>query len=324
MNSERLPGVDSSPLDHLARQALRHYRIGSAHLSLLRQGDNTVYLVQTGAGAGAGERWVLRLHTSARHSEQAVTSELIWLDHLSRAAFLPVPQPVMTTAGGWVVRLGNGARPPVMASLLCWVDGEALTEDGGLTLTQAAEAGALLAELHAQTQHFAPPGGFERPRYDLPYFRRCADELIQALIEHVDSGKLSAVRRRLGTLADSLPDLRELPGGYGLIHADPHPGNFVQGPSQLGLIDFDRCGWGPFLLDLAHISLALGAPTRRALMTGYLSVRPLPGDHESALRHLRVLAATENLAFLARRPHERPFVIAALASVEAELTELGY
>jgi Ser/Thr protein kinase RdoA (MazF antagonist) len=313
------PQPGSAPLDHLARQALHHYGIETAQLTFLRQGDNTVYRVEP----EGEERLVLRLHTAGRHSSQSLNSELRWLDVLSHTA-LPVPQPVMTTTGTWVARLETQEQAPVLVSLLRWVAGEALGEDSGLSPTQATEAGALLAQLHRQAESFPVPEEFVRPRYDLPYFLRCADDLNRSLGGQVAREQLGSLRRRLGTLVASLPDLRQWPGGFGLIHADPHPGNFVQGPQRLGLIDFDRCGWGPFLLDLAHVGLDLEPPIRQALMSGYLGVRPLPDNSESALQPLWVLAAIENLAVLADRPHERPFVAAALPSVEGVLTELGF
>ncbi|MGY2897290.1 hypothetical protein [Deinococcus sp. UYEF24] len=56
-------------------------------------------------------------------------------------------------------------------------------------------------------------------------------------------------------------------------------------------------------------------PERTAFLQGYTEVRPLPEASGVHLRALICLAALDNLAFLADRPHELEFVLDALPTV---------
>lgn len=312
-----MTGHDAPP-DAIERAALAACGLQGARLTPLRRGDNVVSLVET----PDGERLVLRVHAAGRHGERALASELAWLDHLARVAHLPVPRPRRAASGAWAVRVDADDGTAVWCSVLTFLDGEALDEDGGFTLDEARLAGALVARLHAEAERAARPEAFERPRYDRAYFLACGASLSRSLADHVPEARRAALGRALERVVGRWPPLDRLPGGFGLVHADPHPGNFVRREDGLGLLDFDRCGWGPFLLDVAHATLDLEAPERAAFLTGYRSARPLRPEDEAPLGMLRVLAAVENLSVLARRPHELPFVIGALAAVERVLADL--
>lgn len=302
------------PLTTLARRALTEYGHADATLTPLGESDSAVFRVED----RHGERFVLRLHGSARHGAAALHSELLWLDHLARASSLTLPRPRRSRAGAWVVRLGNGQT---LATCLTWVEGEPL--EGPLNARQAAWAGELLAELHTQADAFTPPPGFERPTYDLAHFRRSWEDLWATLgPERLTAEQIGVIEAGWPTFMALLDPVRDVPGGFGLVHADAHPGNLLGHGDALRLIDFGRLGWGPFLLDVAECGLDLDPPERAALLGGYRRRRDLPGGIELHLRALICLAALENLAFLARRPHEVEFVLRAWPSVVGAVARL--
>jgi len=106
-------------------------------------------------------------------------------------------------------------------------------------------------------------------------------------------------RRELGTG----PDV------YGLIHADLHQENYLFHRGHVRAIDFDDCGLGHFVYDLAAtLSELRGRPDyavlRAGLLRGYRAVRPLRAEHERYLEvfyGLRLLQLT--LWFLEQREH---------------------
>ena len=251
---ELAPRSGPTSLNDQVRQALTLYGQESARWILLRQGDNTVYQVDT----AQGQQLTLRLHTAARHSLPSLTSELDWLDGLGQHLPGIVPRPQPSLEGPWVVRVDGDSAQPLWCSLLSWVEGASLPEGTEFTSEQAAQAGTLLAQVHVWAEQFPFPEGFERPTYDLAYFLACWTDLRRSLEpKHLSAERASLFQANLTEIASSLGDLKDLPGGQGLIHADCHPGNFVQQEQGLGLLDWDRCGWGPFLLDLASCTLAL-------------------------------------------------------------------
>jgi len=303
--------------DALSRLMLDQYGLSDARLTPVRDGDNNVFR----ADLPSGECFALRVHTAQRHTAAMLASELDWLDVLGRAQ-LPVPSPVRCTSGSWVATLPSDSAAPVLCTLLTWLEGRSLPEGQKLTENQAEHVGGLLAQLHLQAELFSAPPDFDRPAYDAPLFLTVGSLLQQRLSISVNASRLTRLEASLRRLVHDLGPLSSVTGGFGLIHADAHPGNFLQQTGGLALVDFDRCGWGPFLLDLAHADLALDAPGRAALIAGYTRFRPLPLGYERPLKTLRVLAAVENLAFLSRRADELPFVLESLPVIDQALSTM--
>jgi len=162
----------------------------------------------------------------------------------------------------------------------------------------------------------------ERPAHDATFFEASGQLLQQRLTTSVDASRLARLETLRRGLLHNLGPLNSIMGGFGLIHANAHPGNFLQQANSLARVDFGRCGWGPFLLDLAHADLALDTPGRAALIAGYTGTRFLPLEYERPLKALRVLAAMENLAFLSRRADELPVVLESLPVIEQALSAL--
>ena len=296
---------------------MEQYGLQGARLTLVREGDNSVFRVDV----PSGERFALRVHTARRHTAAMLASELDWLDVLSRA-HLPFPQPVRSTSGSWVAALPADSAAPALCTLLTWLEGQSLPEGQEFTANQAEHAGQLLALIHFQAEQFSAPPSFERPMFDAALFLAFGQHLCQNLGASVDASRLVRFDVQLKQLIYDLGLLSSVIGGFGLIHADAHPGNFLQQAAGLALVDFDRCGWGPFLLDLAHTDLALDAAGRAALIAGYTRSRPLPLGYERPLKALRVLAAVENLVFLSWRADEFPFVLESLPVIEQALEAL--
>ena len=88
---------------------------------------------------------------------------------------------------------------------------------------------------------------------------------------------------------------------FGLIHADlflGHEGNVLFSGGEARAIDFDDCGFGYWVYDLAvplcHWQAAAAWPgIRDALLTGYAQIRPLP---EKQLAHLDLFMAARHVS----------------------------
>jgi Ser/Thr protein kinase RdoA (MazF antagonist) len=286
----------------LAKVALDGYGLGRARLTFLQYTANITYRVDVpgrvpppgGPGPYAANRYLLRVLIT-NHLE-GVKGEMTWLAALRREAGLPVPEPVPTLDGELVTRIATDGVPQGrLVSLMRWIDGQRITN--GFHPHHFRAWGRMVARLHTFSAGWQPPDGFERPNWDWEgqlggrHFRTPVEDLVASMPQHLQepfqtvSGDVRQVMDALGSGPDA----------YGLIHADMYPENVLFKAGKAYPIDFEDCGFGYWLWDLA-VALCLWPWTeewrwrRDAFLAGYAQVRTLPG---SQLQHLDLFMAAQ-------------------------------
>ena len=280
-------------LRRLAQSALQDYGLGDARLKLIAHEENTTFRVdaphaapgKATPGPYVENRFLLRLHLPGYQSAEAIASELAWLAALRKEAGLAVPEPVRTLRGEFLTE----ARAPGMpeqrvCSLLRWMRGR--FHERRPRPAHFAAMGQLVARLHEHAARWQLPPTFTRRPWDweglfgdddagfnlsgqawtlLPQPYR---ELFQAAARHI-----GRIMRQLGQGADV----------YGLIHADLTLANVLFSGGEARAIDFDDCGSGYWVYDLAVVLYEClehenRLAFRAALLDGYTRVRPLPQE----------------------------------------------
>jgi Ser/Thr protein kinase RdoA (MazF antagonist) len=286
----------------LAGTALEAYGLIGARLTFVQYTANIVYRVDApgpvldgdGPGPYVPNRYLLRvLYTN--HWE-GVEGELTWLAALSREAGLPVPEPVPTLAGELLTRITTPGVPEGrIISLMRWIDGQRLTT--GFRPSHFRAWGRMMARLHEFSAGWQPPQGFERPHWDWEGqlggrgFPTPVEELVASMPQHLQE-PFQVVSREARAVMESLG---KGPDAYGLIHSDLYPENVLFKGGEAYPIDFEDCGFGYWLWDIA-VALCLWPWTeewhwkRDAFLEGYAQVRTLP---ESQLKHLDLFMATQ-------------------------------
>lgn len=240
-------------------------------------------------GNERGRNFALRL---LRYREP-LRSQAIWLSYLRESARLPVPEPIPTSDGEFVDSVEEAGESRHFL-LLRWIPGEQrrYTE---LSQREVSYFGSCIAKLHVGAESFSAPEGFVRPRWNwgavfdetAPYW-----SLAEVLLSEYE---LRAVRSAGERIRDSLNGLGESRKEFGIIHRDMHLGNAVFHEGVLYTIDFDHCGWGYYLDDLAMPYLDAErfgdrcARTREALLQGYASRRHISEEHLETFVHLHVM-----------------------------------
>jgi Ser/Thr protein kinase RdoA (MazF antagonist) len=287
---------------HLAEAALEAYGLRGARLTFVQYSANIVYRVdvpgpvpdETDPGPYVPNRYLLRvLYTN--HVE-GVKGEMTWLAALSREAGLPVPEPVTTLEGELLTRIAVPGMPKGrIVSLMRWIDGRRITT--GFHPGHFRAWGRMVARLHAFSAGWQPPDGFERPHWDWEgqlggrEFRCTVEELVASMPQHLQE-PFQVVSQEARAVMEGLG---KGPDAYGLIHSDLYPENVLFKAGEAYPIDFEDCGFGYWLWDIA-VALCLWPWTeewqwrRDAFLEGYAQVRTLP---ESQLRHLDLFMATQ-------------------------------
>ena len=307
-----------SRLRRLGRTALASYGLEDARLTLLRFENNTTFRVDASRG-----RYLLRINRPQVHGPDTISSELAWLSALRRDTDLGVPEPVAALDGSLVVIVNDAGVPGAHSCvLLRWLDGRFI--DQRLAPVHLRRVGALAGRLQKHAATWKPPAGFLRPRVDALTNQAKVDSISRSAAVALDGEHPTAVDAdRALRLVDALVSSKDAAllasalevvwattrrlaketGAFGLIHGDLHYENFLFHRGEARAIDFDDCGWGFYLYDLAVTLWELeDRPRYRelgdALVGAYAKIGHLPEDHAMHLNALFVLRRMQILLWV--------------------------
>lgn len=249
---------------------------------------------------------VLRISGPDGHSIRARESELAWLAALRTESPVPVPTVHLSDDGTPLITVTHGPSGlQYQACVFECVPGQHPAEDDYQAVMP--HLGVITAHLHEHALHWERPAWFTRPTWDVeaafgarPIWGRWQagvedrDELAQ-LTEVEDH-----VRQRLtrfGKGADR----------FGLIHADLRAANLLIDEDRCRVIDFDDCGFGWHLYDLATAMTFIEDHPRAdeliaSWLEAYRSVRPLPIEQEREIDSLLLYRRLLTIAFLGNKP----------------------
>ncbi len=295
----------------LAKMAIRHWPIISGSPQLVVQRENIVFKVDTVHGPHA-----LRLHRAGYHNEKVIHSELEWMAMLSGKGFV-VPRPAITRSGGLVVQQKNPGGADRLFSLLSWLPGQPfgashlpLQHKGQQRTELMREIGVKLAQLHLLSDAWQPSPTFQRPSWDRnglvgpqPFWGRFWECENLSLEERE---WLCCLRR---DCSRQLQGYEREGADRGLIHADLARENILVNGSNVCFIDFDDCGVGYRMFDLAtalikNIHEQDYSALRDALLQGYVSIRPLRTIDLAALPLMMLLRGLTYLGWVNARLQE--------------------
>lgn len=241
------------------------------------------------------------LSRQGRVTEAALRSQLFWMSAQRREAGVLAPEPIPTLEGTPTscVRGGNDRRLR-RCYLLRWVPGRNKIEDLGLSDLRLV--GWYMARLHSHAEEFSVPDGFLRPERGWEYVFGDSAPLWDKGKGFYPSDDMEVFRAAAERVESHLRPMEKSSEVFGMIHGDLHRKNLVfhedsSGKQTVCAIDFDHCGWGYYLYDLAVTLRYLqgygerAAPMRAALMEGYQRERPLRGgrEHLAACQVLRLV-----------------------------------
>lgn len=286
-------------LRRLAETALGGYDdLAEARLSFLRAGDNLLYRVV----APNGDRFLLRLQRFSRRDADETRSELCWLTALCHEGGLLVPEPIQTRDGFPFVEVVSDDVPePHRCVLMRWVSGRQRTV--GMTPADARDMGACMARLHEFARAWSAPPGFARPRWEPERWLDAASPLWLRGAEVYTRDELAIFAAAARRIRADLLVLGATSETYGMIHADLAPSNVVFAEGNAHAIDFEECGWGYYLFDVAVTLTALedycehGADLWEAFLAGYQGSRPPLGANAAFIETFLALVSIKIVAW---------------------------
>jgi Ser/Thr protein kinase RdoA (MazF antagonist) len=260
-------------LGMLAETALGEFGFTNYRLSLIQNLVNTTYKMDCNKGA-----FLVRIHRKTELSRNCIDSELAWIEALSKESQVPVQQPQYSLKNDRIVTVQVPTYDEHFhVTVLSWVDGMILPQDKR-TDVHFRQLGLILAKLHQHSRLWTPPTYFKRPRLD-----------VNSITTHPGWRNLEApVRDDLETarqlVAETESSLKQSPAAFGLIHSDLSFGNVLFNQTSAIPIDFEDCGFGYYLYDIAVVLAGTCGrkdflPRRDALWDEYCKTCPLDETH---------------------------------------------
>ncbi len=262
-------------LRQVALTALGRYALPDGRLTFVTHGENTTFRHDSAAG-----RYLVRVHRPHRHgrgtdSAAAIRSEISWLQAIRADTDLFVPEALAARDGATTVE-ASAAGETRVCSVLRWMGGR--IREGSARPVHLRRLGAAMARLHVHADGWTPPSDFVRIRWDYETF--FGDVMVYGTTSAAGCWALlpAEVRNRFESVAAGMVDVMQRVEDSGLIHADLHLGNALFERGGVRLIDFDDCGTGSRLYDLAVALWELRdgpdyAAFRDALLAGYRAQR---------------------------------------------------
>jgi Ser/Thr protein kinase RdoA (MazF antagonist) len=275
-------------LEAVARAALARFGIPErSPLALLHHRENTVFRVDDVA---LGRPFALRVHRAGYRSAAEIRSELWWMDAL-REVGIHTPHARPGRDGDPVQRI---AVPDLAEArdvdVLSWIEGRPLDTAGTQNAYRLVGRTSALIQRHGRG--WTPPPGFTRPTWDAAaligehaHWGNYAD------LAALQPSELALLDRAAAVVRLRLEAFGRDGDRFGLTHGDLMPDNILVEDDVPHVIDFDDCGHGWYLYDLATLlATRVGAPDyaqiRDAWIEGYRGVAPLPVAHEGELETL--------------------------------------
>ena len=278
-------------------------------ISPLSQAENTILLVDD---RGRGKKYVLRInsHQLTYHNPAVIGSEIAWLRALRRESDIEAPDPIPSRDGHYVQRIeAPEIDQPRCAIMMTFLEG--VEPDPDSLLDGFDRLGEITARMHGHAKGWVRPADFVRPDW--------APESLAANKQGwgdwrygygmEDEAASQVLGRAMDTVLARLARIERDKERFGLIHADFRLANILIEGDRTKVIDFDDCGFGHYMFDLASALTFLEARADvpeliETWLSGYRRVAEIPPDAEAEipsfvmLRRIMILGYIGNLRHL--------------------------
>jgi len=231
-----------------------------------------------------GQLFALRINTNSPRTPENLRAEIAFVRLLAEDGRVKVPHPIENREGNFYTSILHEASGRMFHCVLySWILGEELEEEPQ-DEQQLSALGAAMATMHLAVEGFELPEGSSLPTFDDPLwwtedFLLSEKSVLDAEAKDLISQALAAIKSGVAKFyANGTPRL---------IHADMHGGNALWYEGSLSVIDFDDCGIGFPLQDLATALYYLDTPEQdAAFRQGYESIAPVPQCSEKEMSML--------------------------------------
>lgn len=292
-------------LQNVAQQALKHWALpAKSQLTLLSLSENATYRVDAHP---LENPLVMRIHRTQYHSKSGIQTELDWMKALQEDTNIKTPQAIAGRNGEHIQEISTAELNETrFITLFHFIEGEEPNESE--LIQPFIRLGEVTGKMHLHAQQWKLPPYFDRLVWDyngcIGHHSNWGDWRDGPGLNPADIGLLEAVSLRIKQRLNAfgMDSTR-----FGLIHSDIRLANILICGDETRVIDFDDCGLGWFLYDLASaVSFIETHPQFNELIaawvTGYRKSVPLSPDEEAEIPTFIMLRRLTLFAWLGSHP----------------------
>jgi len=260
----------------LSDQISEAYGLSNVRVQLRKATMRDVYEVRAKQG-----RYIATIYSHHDSQPSHVFAEQVFTNFLKRKG-APVITTLPTQSDEYLVLLPfpEGSR---FLALLPYIDGESFSKQP--TTEQILQYGTAIAQVHQAADHYTGP--LKRPVYQTNRLLWEPYETIKTKLR--DRVNIRALRNITEKIAKGFQKVQTKRPWFGMIHGDVVPSNALfQKDGTLTIIDFDLCGYGWRMYDVASFINEtyywnMGDDAKSAFLQGYESLMPIPQEQKDIL-----------------------------------------
>lgn len=266
-------------LEPLVDLVMAEYGLTPASIRNLNHEYNSVFEIFT----TSKEHFALRLGFNSARSHENLLGELSFLQFVANSGKLVVAKPIMNLNGSLVTLVNSALGSRIINCVLFeWLEGEDLGDSPAIH--QLFEAGKAMALLHDLAMDFRLPEESILPRFDGFFWE--VNDYLRGKSTSLTLVEQELLTRAIALIAELVENLYSTSSPI-LIHGDFHGWNLKWQKETVAVLDFDDCGLGLEIQDLATALYYLDSRDQdEAFLEGYKSIRRLPNYTESELAAL--------------------------------------
>lgn len=300
----------------------------NATIELLAHSENVTFRVVDNA---INKTYILRINRPGYHSKKEIESEIQWIHSLQQELPFEIAKPLPNRFGHYIQEtLYEGLC--YYSSLFTYLSGIAPNEQDEHTFPEHFyKLGIITAKLHNQTErNYQQYKQFDRITWNF-------DTLIGATPKWgrwqeglgMTAERESLFQRVENTIRNRIKTFGQEGSRFGLIHSDLRFANLLVEKDQLKVLDFDDCGFGWYLYDLAaSLSFIEHQPYVPQLieswLKGYRQLRKLSMEEENEIPTFILMRRLQLIAWVGSRDNETTRAMSAAYTEQTDRLALDY
>lgn len=288
--------------DHIAALAIRKYDFpDSVRVKLLQFSENATYLAYD--SITQDKLGVLRISRPGYHTLDELKSEIAWLRQINDYTPLVAAKPLSGSDGDSIQSILGRDHREYYCIMTEFLTGTAPDEnDEPAAVKQYASLGETTAYLHRHTRLWKGAANLKRIHWT--YDNMIGNTPVWGSWQAAKdlTPEMTAVLTRVsGIIKKRLERYGRNENNYGLIHADLRLANLLIEREQIKVIDFDDCGFGWYLHDLASsVSFIETKPIVPELIDSWLSgYRKILPFHQQDFKEIDTFIMQRRLQLMA-------------------------